>query len=131
MSDKIKVVAIAIYSVTEDRYLILRRKMEDSGGGVWEFPGGKVEPGESDEQSLQREIWEELQFQVDLFRLVFIGANPYTYPNRTIDLHLFKYSVETEFEPALIDHDAFVWVKKDQILSYNFSQADVYFLNLI
>lgn len=131
MSDKIKVVAIAIYSKNTDRFLILRRKSNDSGAGVWEFPGGKVEPNETLEQSLVREIQEELHFDVDIEKLQFIAAHLYQYPARLIDLHLFKYEVDDEFNPALIDHDAFLWEKKQNFLDYEFSKADVFFIDLI
>ena len=63
----IEVVAGIIYK--GDKFLIAQRNLKKSQGGLWEFPGGKIEPGESREEALKREIFEEFHAEIEVRRI--------------------------------------------------------------
>ena len=63
----IEVVAGIIYK--GDKFLIAQRNLKKSQGGLWEFPGGKIEPGESKEEALKREIFEEFHAEIEVRRI--------------------------------------------------------------
>lgn len=63
----IEVVAAIIYK--DDKFLIAQRNLKKSQGGLWEFPGGKIESGESKEEALKREIFEEFRAEIKVRRI--------------------------------------------------------------
>ena len=90
--------------------------------GLWEFPGGKREQGESFESCLQREIWEELDCGITVGSLVF--KNVHSYPEKTVDIRFYHCTL-TQGEPRAIECDALEWITKDQVGDYSFPEADV------
>lgn len=117
----IKVVAALIEK--ENKYLIARRATGDENVlGKWEFPGGKVEPDESEEKALEREIEEE--FEIVIKTEQFIINHVHNYPTKTVDLRLYecKY-VNGEFK--LHDHSEYKWVLKEEILNFDLAPADI------
>lgn len=91
----------------EFQVALFRRMPHDTGAGLWEFPGGKIEPGESPEQALAREVQEELSLDVKVRAL--IGKNHQEFETRVLDLAVYR--VETLHHGwTLNDHDAFKWV---------------------
>ncbi|WP_448138042.1 (deoxy)nucleoside triphosphate pyrophosphohydrolase [Sphingobacterium siyangense] len=102
--------------------LICRRKPEKSLGGYWEFPGGKVENGESYEESLLREVIEELNLKVKIKRHFFNTV--YHYENGAIEL--ISFICETEnIATESADHDQLEWVKVDDLLNWKLAPADI------
>jgi len=100
---------------------LLRRGPGSSGCGHWEFPGGKVEAGESESQALQREIHEELGVRIEVGPLV--GESFYRYPAKNI--HLRFYWVKDAGENfVLTEHDAFQWIEVDRIDLRILSEGD-------
>ena len=90
--------------------------------GKWEFPGGKVEPGETDEQAIEREIREAFNIEVEATK--FLMHNICEYPERTVDLRLYKCKyISGEFK--LQKHSEYVLVGKDGLFSYELCPADV------
>src|SRR5579885_2795901 len=85
-------IQVAVGLLARDgRYLIARRRREAHLGGLWEFPGGKREPGESPEDCLRRELREELGIEITepvRFRVV-----SHRYPDKAVELHCFLCSV--------------------------------------
>ncbi|MFN3697475.1 MAG: (deoxy)nucleoside triphosphate pyrophosphohydrolase [Pseudobdellovibrio sp.] len=128
--DIIPVVALALFHPRKNKYLIVRRNSKQSGAGCWEFPGGKVEPGETSRQALVREIQEELSLDIAEEALEFIHSHTHAYPNKKIELSLFRCrSFEENFK--LIDHDLFAWVDQKTISGFQLSAADQPFLRYL
>lgn len=106
----------------DDLVLICRRKPEKSLGGYWEFPGGKVEDGESYEESLLRELIEELNLKVEIKQHFFDTVHHYDKGA----IELISFICETENIPfESTDHDLLYWVKVDDLLNWKLAPADI------
>ncbi|MBD1433769.1 (deoxy)nucleoside triphosphate pyrophosphohydrolase [Sphingobacterium sp. DN00404] len=116
----IKVVCGIIYK--DSRVLICRRKVEKSLGGYWEFPGGKVEDFETNEDSLKRELLEELGLDVAID--YHFMDNTHQYDTGTIQLISFKCSTG-QSEIKLVDHDRIEWVPTSTLLNWKLAPADI------
>lgn len=118
---EIKVVAALIEN--NDKYLLAKRCTGDENVfGKWEFPGGKVEKDETEEQALERELLEE--FEMTTKAECFITNNVCVYPSKVIDLRLYKCKyVNGEFH--LHDHSEYEWVSLKEILNYDLCKADI------
>jgi 8-oxo-dGTP diphosphatase len=88
----------------------------------WEFPGGKIEPGETAEACLIREIKEELHVEVEI--VASLPANTHQYPNVTIQLIPFVCRLILG-EIVLKEHLDFKWISKDELLALDWAEADV------
>ncbi|MGJ1436102.1 (deoxy)nucleoside triphosphate pyrophosphohydrolase [Sphingobacterium siyangense] len=118
--DLITVVCGIIFK--DDLVLICRRKPEKSLGGYWEFPGGKVEDGESNEESLLRELIEELNLKVKIKQHFFDTVHQYD--NGAIEL--ISFICETEnIASESTDHDQLEWVKISDLLNWKLAPADI------
>ncbi|WP_413581312.1 (deoxy)nucleoside triphosphate pyrophosphohydrolase [Bdellovibrio sp. HCB288] len=113
---------------SEMRILLVRRGPGQSGAGFWEFPGGKVEPGESPEQALRREIDEELGIQISVGDLV--GELDFDYPSKTIRLRVYE-ATTTDSQLTLSEHDALKWLKAAEIVTEDLSAADRPFVKVL
>lgn len=101
---------------------LFQRKAGDTGAGLWEFPGGKIEKGESPEQALIREIDEELALPVKV--KAKLGQS--TLEVTKFILELTAYWVEApHFDWTLNDHDGFVWVDENSWKSVNVAPLDI------
>ncbi|WP_413568083.1 (deoxy)nucleoside triphosphate pyrophosphohydrolase [Bdellovibrio sp. HCB117] len=116
------------FADAEKRILIVRRGPEQSGAGFWEFPGGKVELGESPEQALQREIDEELGISIRVGE--FIGEADFSYPTKLIRLRLY-WAETLQSDLVLTEHDAFKWCLPHEIKVDELSEADRPFVEKI
>ena len=104
------------------KFLICQRPPHKARGLLWEFVGGKVESGETQQQALVRECKEELNITVavgDVFMDVV-----HTYPDLKVHLTLFHATI-AEGIPELLEHNALQWITPAQIPEYNFCPADV------
>ena len=88
----------------------------------WEFPGGKMEPGESPEEALKREIWEELETRIVIER--FIRTIEWDYPQFHLTMHCFWCRVESG-ALTLKEHEAARWLSTNQLNSVNWLPADL------
>jgi len=105
-----------------DKFLICQRPAHKARGLLWEFVGGKVEPGESPREALARECREELAVTVQPGP-VFMEVT-HAYPDLTVCLTLFEAAI-TAGEPQLLEHNAIAWITPDEIDRYDFCPADV------
>ena len=114
-----EVVAALIWD--ENRFLACQRPAHKARGLLWEFVGGKVEPGETREQALIRECKEELAVTVAV-QDVFMEVD-HVYPDLTVHLTLFNASI-TEGVPQKIEHNDLRWITVEEIDQYEFCPAD-------
>ena len=115
----IEVVAALVWD--GGKFLICQRPEHKARGLLWEFAGGKVEPGEGKEQALIRECREELAVTLgvgDIFMDVV-----HEYPDMTVHLTLFNAAIESG-EPKLIEHNDIRWITPKEIPQYSFCPAD-------
>ena len=115
----IEVVAALIWE--GDRFLICQRPEHKARGLLWEYVGGKVEPGETKQEALIRECREELGVTItvgDVFMDVV-----HEYPDITVHLTLFHASI-VEGTIRLLEHNAIAWITPSEIPDYDFCPAD-------
>ena len=115
----IAVVAALIWD--KDRFLACQRPESKARGGLWEFVGGKVEPGESKPQALIRECREELDITVSVGE-PFLELTQ-SYPDLSIQLTVFHASI-AEGTPRLLEHRAMCWVTAKEAETMSFCPAD-------
>lgn len=117
-----KIVEVAAGLVyREGRYLIARRKADVHLAGFWEFPGGKREPGETLEECLQRELFEELNVRIGApvpFQIV-----RHQYPEKTVELHFFRCGIESG-QATAADCAEIRWVWPHELADFEFPPAD-------
>jgi 8-oxo-dGTP diphosphatase len=110
--------------VRGDRILLAQRPPDKKLGGLWEFPGGKVEAGESAEDALHRELQEELGCTVRITQALSPFVHAYAWGR--IELIPFVCELaEGSPEPHAHEHTALVWVERGELLSYELAPADV------
>ena len=120
----VEVVAALIWD--QNRFMICQRPAHKARGLLWEFVGGKVEPGETKEQALIRECREELAVTLDVGK-VFIDV-VHEYPDLTVHLTLFHATIR-EGVPRKLEHNDIRWITVDEIAQYEFCPADVEILD--
>lgn len=122
----IEVVAGIIYK--NNKFLIAKRNIKKSQGGLWEFPGGKIEKSETYEQALIREIKEEFNADIKIDR--YIGENIHHYPEKDIKLIFYKATLLSE-KIELIEHEDYRWITKQEREKFEFAEADKIVFDLI
>jgi len=116
------VISVAAAIIRRGQQLLLtRRKADVHLPNLWEFPGGKVEPGESLRDALEREMLEELGIRVEVLDAYYKTTHHYT--SRSVDLHFFNCTI-LEGEPRAIEVAEFRWVNCWDLHSFEFPEAD-------
>ncbi|MEL6138661.1 MAG: A/G-specific adenine glycosylase [Cyanobacteria bacterium J06628_6] len=116
-----KIIGVAVIYGQDGRILIDRRKQEGLLGGLWEFPGGKVEPGETLEACVQREIKEELDVEIEVQSQLMTVEHAYTHFRVT--LNVFN-CLHLSGEPKPLECDEIRWVTLAEIDQYPFPKAN-------
>ena len=119
MQTATEVVAALIWE--QDKFMICQRPAHKARGLLWEFVGGKVEPGETREQALIRECREELAVELDVGG-VFTEV-VHEYPDLTVHLTLFHAAIR-EGTPEKLVHEDIRWITVNEIDQYVFCPAD-------
>ena len=114
-----EVVAALIWK--NNKFMICQRPAHKARGLLWEFVGGKVEPGETKEQALIRECKEELNVLLSVGD-VFMDV-VHEYPDLTVHLTLFHATI-AEGEPQKLEHNDIQWITPREIPNYGFCPAD-------
>lgn len=119
---RIDVVAGIIYNADQSQILIALRSADKHQGNLWEFPGGKIEPSETSEQALMRELREELS-------ITTLACKPYQkldfdYPDKLVCLDIWEV---TEFvgTPIGVEQQEIRWVRIDELSGYSFPAANL------
>ncbi len=111
----------------DDRFFLTRRHAGTHLEGLWEFPGGKVDAGETHQQALRREIREELGATIEVHDLVF--EITHEYPDRTIVLFFYRCTLTGEPQPLL--GQEMRWVRRQELPSLGFPPADGELITLL
>jgi len=121
-------VAAALIWDDRKRFMICQRPAHKARGLLWEFVGGKAEPGETLEETLIRECREELDITVDVGS-VYVSLI-HEYPDITIRLTLFNCTISRGI-PKLLEHNDLKWIYPQQIPEYAFCPADADILKML
>ncbi len=115
------VAVTAAILIDDNRILIARRPSDDRLAGLWEFPGGKLETGETPRDCLRRELWEEFGIQTRIGP--FFDETEYHYDHLSIRLLVYQAEIESgQLRPRV--HDAVRWVTPEQMSGFRFAPAD-------
>ena len=106
-----KTIKVAAAIIKKDNKILIASRKTGEFAGMFEFPGGKVEPGETSKQALIREIQEELETSINIDEF-FMNVN-YTYPTFILDMDCFICSLKDE-QITLNVHDSIKWITLDQ-----------------
>ena len=107
------------------KLLITQRRSHDHLPNLWEFPGGKLEVGETFEACLQREISEELGIEISVGDLV--EDLTHAYPEKTVRLRFYVCEL-VQGEPRAIHCQAFRWVSREELSQFEFPAADAHLI---
>ena len=120
--DRLPTVRVVAAIIERDGLYYATRRGEGEHAGKWEFPGGKIEPGESAEEALHREIREELEIEIEITGR--LGMVEYDYPRFHLSMDCFLCSASAEATPLLMVHSAAAWVSGKQMKRMDFLPAD-------
>lgn len=112
---------VAAIIFNQGKVLIAQRKSGDFSG-LWEFPGGKIESGETHSEALRRELLEELEISILIDK--FFMTVDYDYSSFHLTMHCYICSVKDK-SVVLNDHKQIEWVTIDEIKNYNWLPADI------
>jgi len=114
-------VAVGVVVDSQGRLLIGERPQGKAYAGQWEFPGGKVEPGEAVFEALVREFREELNLQVEAAHALFSCVH--AYPDREVELHFWQVT-DYRGEARGVEGQNLRWVHSDDLASVNFLEGN-------
>ncbi len=120
---------IVVAAVIEDdhRFLVTRRQSGVHLAGMWEFPGGKIDPDETHGAALARELREELDVEVEVGERVH--RTMHAYPERTIELYFYRCSLKGVPRPLL--GQEMRWVPRGELRALGFPPADTELIELL
>ena len=121
------IVVVAAVVEEDDAFLVTRRPDGVHLAGLWEFPGGKIDPSESHADALRREMREELAADVDVHELIF--ETTHVYPERAVAL--FFYRCDLRQRPRALLGQEMQWVPRSELSSLGFPPADEELIRLL
>ena len=110
--------------IRENKVFIARKRPDKSNGGLWEFPGGKIQINESEEEALQRELIEELGLRVIIKQR--LKSVKHFYPEKSLNIELIPFVCEfvSMDSGVMTDHDKYEWIGLKELDNYNMAAAD-------
>ena len=123
-----KVTAAVI--LKDGKFFIAKRKEGGSLGGKWEFPGGKLEPDETPEEGLVREILEELDVRIQVG--AFIGSHRFTNNENEYELLAFRADLSDDYRSMVLSvHDEIRWIAFEEFEDYDFAPSDLAIIDIL
>jgi 8-oxo-dGTP diphosphatase len=122
------IVVVAAVIAERGRYLITRRRPSAVLPLLWEFPGGKVEPGEDDQVALRREVMHRLGVTIEVAELM--NTVRHSYERYTVELHLYACTI-VGGDPQSRNVHEFRWVSSEEFDTYQFTPADERSMSLL
>ena len=123
-----KKIGVGIIRNSQGKILIDRRRATGEMGGLWEFPGGKIEPGETIEDCIRREIKEELGIDVSVEDCLSVIEHEYSQFKVTLFIHYCQY---IKGKPRTIECDEIRWVSPSELDRYTFPEANYEIITLL
>ena len=121
-------VAVGVLRDPERRVLVTRRAPHAHQGGLWEFPGGKLEPGESVLEALARELWEELGIEIEGSEPLLSVEHDYGDKRVRLDVHSV---LRWRGEPRSLESQPLAWQRPEDLLGWEFPAANVAILDYL
>lgn len=122
-------VSVAIITDSSERFLITRRALDIPHGGLWEVPGGKVEPEETPYDAIVREVYEEVGLKIQTAK--FVGEVRHAYPEKHVCLNVFQvlqYVGEASRHDGQLD---LRWVTEEELSNFQFPEANYDVMKLV
>lgn len=130
MNKQVIEVAAGVIFDRDQHLLACERPVGKALAGKWEFPGGKLEPGETAEQALRRELYEELALEVtvldEMYRLTVETPD-----NKTLILHFLRALLKNESVPKSCENQRFCWVEKSELTQIDWLETDKEFVEYL
>jgi len=130
-SRKPELAVVAALILRDSKILVCQRRRDDSHALQWEFPGGKVEPGEIPQEALARELREELGIEATIGNELFRTRHRYRESGQALELIFFQASVDRSDSLQNLVFERFEWADPSGLLKYKFLQADEEFVGLL
>ena len=121
------IVVVAAVIANGGAFLVTRRQKGVHLAGLWEFPGGKIDEGETHHAALTREIREELDAEIEIGELVFEVTH--AYDDRTVALYFYRCRLRSEARPLL--GQEMRWVPRAELAALGFPPADEELIRLL
>lgn len=121
------VAVVAAVVEVDGAFLVTRRPEGAHLEGLWEFPGGKIDPGESHAEALRREIREELGTDATVHELLF--QITHAYPERSVALYFYRCTLSGE--PSAVLGQQMRWVLREELPTLGFPPADEQLIHLL
>lgn len=121
-------VVAAVIKDENEKILITQRNLKKAQGGLWEFPGGKIEPNETRENAIVREIKEELDIDIEVKS--YLSEKVFNYPEKDINLIALECK-KVSGEIRLLEHEDYKWVPKNELDNFQFAPADLFIIEKI
>ena len=121
------IVVVAAVIEADQRFLVTRRQPGVHLAGMWEFPGGKIDPDEPHASALRRELREELDVDVDVGERIYHTVH--AYDDRTVELHFYRCGLKGTPRPLL--GQQMRWVAREELPSLGFPPADTELIELL
>lgn len=121
-------VVAAIIKNEGGKILIAKRNLKKSQGGLWEFPGGKIEKDETREEAIIREIKEELTIDIKIDN--YLAEKIFNYPDKDINLIAMECT-QIGGNVELTEHEDYKWVTSDELTNFEFAPADEFIVERV